>query len=168
MLKTRTIEIKDLPNRKGSRPKTGNALPHLQFSDNSTKKIYDELAKWLFSLEHVEERPTIISVKGARAAWIQDDYQNVNNTVLQVGREFTHIHPPIEDEHGGSLHLSLARQDCNTLISKSWAEYHPMDSFAFPEKVFGHILIYAPRDKEELEVIKTIIETSYKLVTNQK
>jgi len=160
--------IQNIPERQGDRPVTGDALPHLQFSDNSSKDIHDSLASWLFNLKYIEERSTIISVRGARAAWIYDNYLNVNNEVLQVGREFTHIHPSTGNDHGGSLHLTLNREDCETVISKSWGEYHPMDYIAFPEKKYGHILIYAPRTMDELKTVKTIIETSYKLVTNQK
>ena len=78
------------------------------------------------------------------------------------------LSPFTGNDHGGSLHLTLKREDCETVISKSWGEYHPMDPVAFPEKVYGHILIYAPRTKEELEVTETIINTAYNLVTNQK
>ncbi len=159
--------ITDISIRQGNRPVTGDALPHLQFSDNATKEMYAELAKWLFSLENVEERPTIISVRGARAAWIKDNYSNINEEVLQFGREFTHIHPPMDNEHGGSLHLSLRREDAERVIAKGWGEYHPLDSRIFSDKKFGHVLIYAPRSEEELDNIKTIIESSYKLVTNQ-
>lgn len=159
-------KLEKLPLRKGDRPTTGDALPHLQITDNSSVELFDELAEWLFSLEYIEERPTIISVKGTRAAWIKNDYQNVNNEVLQIGREFTHIHP-LNIYGGGSQHLSLKREDCETVIEKGWGEYHPMDKVAFPDKKFGHIMVYAPRNKEELEVVKIITNTSYFLVTNQ-
>ena len=156
----------DLPDRKGKRPTTGDALPHLQITDNSSVELFDDLAEWLFSLDLIEERPTIISVHGARAAWIRDDYPNANFKVLQYGREFTHIHP-LNIYGGGSQHLSLIREECETVIEKGWGEYHPMDPIAFPEKTFGHIMVYAPRTKEELEVVKTITLSSYNLVTNQ-
>ena len=159
-------KIEELPHRKGERPTTGDALPHLQITDNSSIELFDELASWLFKLEYIEERPTIISVRGARAAWIKDDYPNVNEEVLQMGREFTHIHP-LNIYGGGSQHLSLKREDCETVIERGWGEYHPMDKVAFPDGKYGHIMVYAPRDKEELEVVKVITEVSYKLVTNQ-
>ena len=163
---THTVKLVDLPNRFGERPKTGEALPHLQLTDNSSTELFDELAEWLFSLEHIEERPTVISVRGARAAWIKDDYPNANFNILQHGREFTHIHP-LNIYGGGSQHLSLKREDCELVITKGWGEYHPIDPVAFPEKIYGHIMVYAPRTKEELEVVKTITLSSYKLVTNQ-
>ncbi len=159
-------KLEELPQRKGERPITGDALPHLQITDNSSVELFDDLAEWLFSLEYIEERPTIISVKGARAAWIKNDYPNVNEEVLQIGREFTHIHP-LNIYGGGSQHLSLKREDAETVIAKGWGEYHPMDKVAFPDKKYGHIMVYAPRDKKELEAVKIITEVSYKLVTNQ-
>lgn len=161
-----TDNLIDLPQRSGERPKTGDALPHLQITDNSSIELFDELADWLFSLEYIEERPTVISVRGARAAWIKDDYPRANFDVLQIGREFTHIHP-LDIYGGGSQHLSLERQDCEKVIKKGWGEYHPMDPVAFPNKKHGHIMVYAPRTKEELKVVKEITLKSYNLVTNQ-
>ncbi len=157
------FDIGRLPKRAGERPTTGDALPHLQLTDNSSQQLFDELANWLFSLEYIEERPSRISVKGARAAWIKDDYSNINP---DLGREFTHIHP-MEIYGGGSQHLALKRQDAESVIENGWGEYHPMNERAFPDKKYGLILLYAPRNKEELDVIKTITETSYLLATNQ-
>lgn len=158
--------LEDLTKREGARPKTGDALPHLQITDNSSVDLYNKLAEWLFSLEFIEERPTIISVRGARAAWIKDDYPNANQDVLPTGREFTHIHP-LDFYGGGSQHLSLERNDCEIVIEKGWGEYHPLDPKIFPDKKYGHIMIYAPGTTEELEVIKAITLKSYHLVTNQ-
>jgi hypothetical protein len=128
-------------------------------------ELFDALADWLFSLEYIEERPTMISVKGARAAWIKNDYENVNQEVLQIGREFTHIHP-LHIYGVGSQHLTLKREYCKIVIEKGWGEYHPMDPVAFPAKKYGHIMVYAPRNTKELEVVKIITKASYNLVTN--
>lgn len=169
--KTKNMEtimsLENLTTRVGERPKTGPQIPHLQHTDNSSVALFEELANWLFSLELIEERETVISVRGARAAWIKDDYSNANYDVLKSGREFTHIHP-LDIYGGGSQHLSLTREDCETVIKKGWGEYHPLDSKIYPNKDFGHIMVYAPRNKEELEAIKVITTVSYKLVTNQK
>ena len=158
--------IENLTNRKGERPKTGPQIPHLQHTDNSSVDLFEELADWLFSLELIEERETVISVRGARAAWIKDDYPNANFDVLKTGREFTHIHP-LDIYGGGSQHLSLKREDCEAVIEKGWGEYHPLDPRIYPNKDYGHIMVYAPRNKDELEAIKIITTASYKLVTNQ-
>ena len=162
----RINSLENLTKRLGERPQTGPQIPHLQHTDNSSVELFEELANWLFSLELIEERETIISVRGARAAWIKDDYPNANFNVLKTGREFTHIHP-LDIYGGGSQHLSLTRKNCETVIEKGWGEYHPLDPRIYPNKDYGHIMVYAPRNKEELEAIKIITIASYKLVTNQ-
>lgn len=161
-----TQNLKDLAERKGSRPQTGDALPHLQITDNSSVHLYNDLAMWLFSLKYVEERPTIISVRGARAAWIKDDYPNVNSDALPNGREFTHIHP-LDIYGGGSQHLSLKRSDCEIVIEKGWGEYHPLNAKIFPDNKYGLVMTYAPRTTEELKAIKVITLKSYHLVINK-
>jgi len=35
-----------LPNRVGDRPKTGAQPPHLQYSDTSSREIYDAMSQW--------------------------------------------------------------------------------------------------------------------------
>lgn len=149
-------DIAALPTRKGTRPVTGDALPHLQFTDNSPQGIYDELADWLFSLPEVEEAPSRISVQGARGAVVRSEADGV-----MTENEFTHIHP-MEVYGGGSQHLALPDADSQTLIAKGWGEYHPMNLKAFPNQDFGLILLYAPRDEEELEVVKTATLASHR------
>ena len=165
-MKTTINSLDNLTNRSGERPQTGPKIPHLQHTDNSSVELFDELADWLFSLELIEERKTIISVRGARAAWIKEEYPNANLDVLKTGREFTHIHP-LDIYGGGSQHLSLKREDCEKVIARGWGEYHPLDYQIYPNKDYGHIMVYAPRNKEELEAIKIITMASYNLVTNQ-
>ena len=159
--------LKDLPPREGEKPITGDALPHLQHTQNSPSGIYDDLAKWLFALDYIEERPSGMSVPGARAACIENAYQNVNSELLKPGsREWTHIHP-LEIYGGGSQHLSFYRADSDYLIEKGWGEYHPLDAEVYPNKHYGVALLFAPRNSEELEIIKQITLASYSAATNQ-
>ncbi len=151
-----TQAITDLASRQGSRPVTGDALPHLQFTDNSPQAIYDELAEWLFALDGVTEAPSTISIRGTRGAIVS------SSESASGEYEFTHIHP-MDVYGGGSQHLALLHDDAEALIAKGWAEYHPMNLRAFPEQDRGLVLLYAPRDADELEVVKTVTLASYAL-----
>lgn len=92
-----------LPTRRGHRPKTTPTNPHTQLEQNPEHDVVDELARRAFALPDVEERPSAISVPGARALWLREDVPAGPKEAFMVGREFAHIHPMPD----GSLHAAL-------------------------------------------------------------
>ena len=147
-----------LPVRAGEKPQTGPSMPHLQLSDNSNDETYLALADWLFSLEHVEERPTRVSIPSTRAAWIVESYEGVPPG---LNREFTHIHTK---PGPGSQHISLPKEAASEAVAKGWGEYHPIDD-QIPD--FDLIMVFAPRDIQDLETVKLITMQGYKFVLGQ-
>ena len=154
----------ELKQRPGDAPSTTEHVPHEQLDQNSSRDIYNKFAAWLFSLEHVVEKPSGISLPGAREACVSASYENPNPKAFLVGKEFTHIHPlPL----GGSQHLILPNEEANEVVDKGWGIVHPLnDQFTMGESHFL-LLIFAPRDKEDLEIIKTITERSYLYALNR-
>ena len=147
-----------LPTRDGEKPQTGPSMPHLQLSDNSNDETYQALASWLFSLEHVEERPTRVSIPSTRAAWIVESYEAVPPG---LNREFTHIHT---EPGPGSQHISLPKEAASEAVAKGWGEYHPIND-QIPN--FDLLMVFAPRDMKDLETIKSITMQGYKFVLGQ-
>lgn len=82
-----------LPQRSGSRPRTTPTNPHTQLEQNPEREVVEELALKVFALPDVEERPSAISVPGARALWLRDDVPPGPREAFMIGREFAHIHP---------------------------------------------------------------------------
>ena len=71
-----------------------------------------------------------------------------------IGREFAHIHPMPD----GSLHAALPPEVAREALEKGWAEQHPVARLGYiPENV---VMIYAPRDEPELEVVLKLVEES--------
>jgi hypothetical protein len=146
-----------LPQRSGPRPRTTPTNPHTQLDQQPADlAIRDELARRLFSLEGVEERPSAISVPGARALWLADpDAGGPSEAAFLVGREFAHLHP--RDDQ--SLHAMLPPALAEEAIDAGWAELHPVARLGLiPETA---VMIYAPRDEEELEVVERLVRASY-------
>ena len=73
-----------------------------------------------------------------------------------VGAEFAHLHPPYD----GSLHLVLPREMAHVLVEKGWGETHPMADFMAGDSSTP-IMVYGPRDEEELEVVWSILRTAH-------
>jgi hypothetical protein len=148
-----------LPQRAGDPPVTGQQPPQLQFSDQSPRDVYQKLADWFFSTYlHTREEPTRISVPTSRALWLDENIQASPAAFMPPpgSREFAHLH---ED---GSLHLVMAGEDEREVISKGWGLHHP-----WKDRGVNEILVYAPRNTEEIELLKPVIEASYRFAMRE-
>ena len=145
-----------LPKRSGSRPKTTPTNPHTQLEQNPQPEVVQELAQRVFALAGVEERPSAISVPGARALWLREELPAGPQEAFMIGREFAHIHP-IPDR---SLHAALPPEVAQEAIRKGWAEQHPAARMGnIPQNV---VMIYAPRDAQEIEVVAGLVVEAYR------
>ena len=150
------MKQKALPERADQRPRTTPTNPHTQLDQNPEDLVVRELAQRLFALPAVEERPSAMSVPGARALWLRDEVSPGPPEAFLIGREFAHIHPMPD----GSLHAALLPELAEEAIEKGWAEQHPVARM-------GHIspnvvMIYAPRNPGEMETVASLVEESYR------
>jgi hypothetical protein len=72
-----------------------------------------------------------------------------------VGREFAHMHPAPDR----SLHITLPERRAREAIEAGWAEPHPL--VAQDVLPPTHVMVYAPRDDAELEVVYGLVWESY-------
>jgi hypothetical protein len=118
--------------------------------------VAEELARKVFALPGVEERPSAISVPGARALWLREGVPAGPPEAFMVGREFAHIHPMPD----GSLHAALPPEVAREAIRKGWAEQHPVARLGhIPPNV---VMVYAPRDAEEVGLVAGLVEEAYR------
>lgn len=148
-----------LPRREGSRPPTNKNMPHSQIGVRPVPAVNEALFQRCFSLPDVRNEPTVISVPGARALWLDENLPLAHPEVIARGREFAHIHPD------GSLHASLPPERAKEAIEAGWAEPHPIAAYMGWE---GMVMLYTPRDMAELDVIFQLIVDSYNYVTGRK
>ena len=147
-----------LPERKHARPVTYNGMPHAQIDVDPLPEINTELFRLCFSLPNVTNRPTVISIPGARALWLDEDIPIVHPENIARGREFAHIHPD------GSLHASLPPERAREAVKKGWAEPHPIAQYTGLE---GMVMLYTPLDMDELDVIFELVVDSYNFITGR-
>ena len=140
--------------RRGPRPRTTSTNPHTQLDQTAPLELQSALAGRIFGFQCVEERPSAISVPGARALWLCDECAAGAADAFLIGREFAHLHPPYD----GSLHAALPLALAEAAIEAGWAEPHPMALRGLiPRNV---VMVYGPRDEAELEVVARLIEAS--------
>ncbi|HEV8231657.1 MAG TPA: luciferase family protein [Thermoanaerobaculia bacterium] len=112
------------------------------------------LADGLFALPGVRERPSAISVPGARALWLDPADARGPREAFMVGREFAHLHP-LPD---GSLHVALPPGVASEAIERGWAEIHPVARLGLiPDNV---VMIYAPRDDAEAAIVLDLVQSA--------
>ena len=151
-----TITLENMPVRPGDRPATTPTNPHTQLTQQPEDLSYiQELTRWAFTLSHIEKRPSGVSVPGAVAMCMEDDHTCDSCHAFMIGTEFAHFHPHPDY----SMHLGLPQADAEVIIGKGWGEWHPLITRGLlPPNI---IMMYAPRNQEELEVAKFILAHSY-------
>jgi hypothetical protein len=148
--------IGPLPTRAGSRPATSTGMPHRQLDQQPADP--GALAERVFGHlpAGVHEAPSAISVPGARALVLDDEVPPGPPEAFLVGREFAHLHPA--PDH--SLHLTLPVAVVREAVAAGWAEPHPaVAAGAAPPTA---VLVYAPRDAHEVDVVVDLLEQSHR------
>jgi phospholipase/carboxylesterase len=148
-----------LPERSGPRTQTSGTVPHVQIGVEPVTAVNDELFRRAFALPGVEDRPTIVSLPGARGMWLSEDIALAHPEAIVNGREFAHIHPD------GSLHAPLPYERALEVAEKGWGERHPWADDR--EGWDGFVMLFTPRSMAELDIILQLIVESYNHVTGQ-
>lgn len=143
-----------LPKRVGEAPTITEGMPQLQIGVDAVEAVNDELFRRVYSLPSVENQLTVISpVEGSRALWVDSAIDVAHPELLPKERELGHIHPD------GSLHMAMDPARGQEAVDAGWALFHPA---ADTRPGFqGFMLLYTPRDMEELDVICQLIVDGY-------
>ncbi|MEW2915525.1 luciferase family protein [Ruegeria sp. ANG10] len=150
-----------LPKRSGPLPETQGQLPHSQLTQHGPDEIIDALHAWCFALPNVNKEDSGISVPGSRALVLHDGVSG-NQAAFMIGREFAHIHPKPDN---GSMHLVLPVEDVAEVKRTGWGEDHYLVTQG--QWPIGLVMIYSPRDEDELDTAKKIVARSYEFATGQ-
>jgi hypothetical protein len=144
-----------LAPRKGTRPLVQGIAPQRQRTQRSPSAIYASLVTRLAALSldprnHLVQRTSCFEKNSAGLF-------TSSPITRTCGGEICHVHPS-----DGSLHLTLHPADAKVLLERRWGERHPLARGGwcrrFVPKEF--VLVYAPRDQAEVEVIMGIVAAS--------
>jgi hypothetical protein len=145
-----------LPLRVGDRPRTTPTNPHTQLDQQpQDPRWVGELARRIFALPGVVEAPSRISVPGARALVLGPDESIGPPEAFLIEREFAHLHPA--PDH--SLHAMLPSAAVTEAVAAGWAEPHPVALRGLIPP--NAVMLYAPRDEAELDVIERLVRASH-------
>ena len=151
--------LQQIPQRLGPRSETRRPTParhlaHQQLTQNAPPELQETLFERARALPGVQVGPSLVSVPGARAFFLEEQMAQGPASAFQRGREFAHLHPAYD----GSLHLTLPPAAVQVVLDKGWGESHPIS---------GTPMIYGPRDAQELEVVWHLLLLSYRFARGE-
>lgn len=143
-----------LPDRPGPRPQTTaptreHPFPHQQLDQRAPEHLQEELFQRARTLPGVRVGRSLVSLPESRAFHLEDDAARGPREAFQRRTEFAHIHT----DNDGSLHLTLPPDLYEQVLATGWGEPHP---------VSGTMMLFGPRDDDELEVAWQILQASWR------
>lgn len=147
----------DLPDRQGPRPTIAHwPVPHRQLNQLLTtdaraasSAIADEIAAAGERRLHVATSK--FERRGPAVFVTEPDH---NTPWLKDARgEAGHVHAS-----DGSLHLVLPPADARIVIERGWGERHPLCGAPIVGLPNTYLLIYAPRDEQERDIIRYLFK----------
>ena len=150
-------DLSILPEREGPRRETTGDVPHIQLNAEPDPDLGFELRRRVFRLPGVDDRPSQLSLPGARGLWLEDRVEVVRDDILGRSREFAHIHPD------GSLHIWLPVDRAQEVHDTKWGELHPwVDREGFWD---GVVMVFTPETMADVEVTVQLVVDAYNFVT---
>ena len=142
-----------LPSRVGERPVTSTEGPHSQLTQQSNHKLWERLVKGALQLPHVIRGHSSVSPASSVAILFDDITEVVRpKTSLSPKAPLEPVH--IHGEHDTSTHLCLPIERVKELCDLGWGEPHQFEDYG------TEIMVYGPRDENELEVVLSLISES--------
>jgi hypothetical protein len=146
-------QAENLRARRGNPPRTIPDYPHEQLTQGGTAALRERLRERAGALPGVLEGSNGTSVPDIRTFLLEPGYAEGPREAFLAGGEFAHLH------HDGSLHLTLPRGLGDEVVVQGWGEVHVDAGARRGSPIF--MMIYAPRDEDELEAVWRIFELSY-------
>ncbi|KAL6155540.1 hypothetical protein ACJBU6_05755 [Exserohilum turcicum] len=144
-----------LSPRPGTRPVIRGIAPQRQQTQISSAAIYASLVQRIKALAS-EPRNRLAERTSCFEKHSSGLFTSVPIT-RTCGGEVCHAHPS-----DGSMHMTLHPADANLMIAKGWGERHPLARGGWCRKFVPRefVLVYAPRDEQEVEVVAKLIAAS--------
>ncbi|KZP22935.1 hypothetical protein FIBSPDRAFT_665193, partial [Athelia psychrophila] len=165
--KQRWLDSAAVPERRGARPALSwHVIPHRQLDRIPSVEVQESLTS-IFNTR-LAANPVLVEMAPSPHEKMSDGLilhralPSPHKVADESKREIAHLHPWKDF----SLHVTMAPQDCKLLIERGWGERHPLSGTRIIPKEY--LLIYAPRDEEELGVVERILVASIGYMTGSR
>lgn len=149
--------LQRIPNRPGPSPTATFEIPHQQLNQPAPIVVQEELITAVAALPNVLLWESPNSLPGAIGWILGESLDTDEKGDLIAGSEFGHQHR----NEVGSMHLSLPAAASQIVLEKGWAVLHPFSTVIHGSRAVDYLLVYAPRDNEDLKIVWLIVQASY-------
>jgi hypothetical protein len=151
---TRRFAAAALPARNGVRPKTIIGPLHVQCNGHGDPKYLNQLLNDVLSWAHIEPTPTSPNHMDRVPIRLQEIAATKDSSAFISGTEFAQVLLAAP-----TIILVLPLVCAHWAIVKRWAEPHYLQSFGLMPA--GTVIVYTPRNREELEICYSLFFESY-------
>ena len=146
------------PVREGPPPDTPDGVPHQQHSQNASLEMQDALMASIRVLPGVYVIETEFSLPGSLGWRLEPEFAMGPDEAFITTEtlEFGHLHQPFD----GSMHMLLPSELSAVALGKGWGVIHPLSASISGENS-DYVMIFGPRNENELQTIWTIAQISY-------
>ena len=148
-----------LPTRQAPAPRTTPATPHMQLDQFAPSQTQNELWQRMSAMANTDVGRSLISAPTSKALHLRPDHVSGPREAFLIGHEFAHFH----GDGSGSLHLTLPIDLVQAAVDAGWAEPHPAVALGFAPPTV--VMVFAPRNDEELEIVWHLVEASFAFAT---
>ncbi len=161
-LRPATGFLHDIPQRAGPRPQVTGIAPHRQTTQKGTSHNFAALSGAISELAH--RHPTRLRTGTSCFEKHGTGIFSVTPANNTCEGEICHAHPS-----DGSLHMTLHLADAQIVLERGWGERHPLARGGWLTRFVptSFVMVYAPRDEHELNVVMDIIRASAWWVSGQ-
>lgn len=150
-------QLRSLAARAGPRPCVVGIAPHRQTTQRAPAGVFGALGAAMDALAADPARRLVTGTScfekhGPGLFSAAPATRSAN-----CAGEVCHAHPS-----DGSLHLTLHPADARLVIERGWGERHPLARGGWLSRFVpgGFVMVYAPRDEREVEVVGRIVEAA--------
>ncbi|KAF2088887.1 hypothetical protein K490DRAFT_6820, partial [Saccharata proteae CBS 121410] len=147
-----TGHLSDLPPRSGPRPRVEGIAPHRQTEQRCSARLLQLIQA---RIRELAKDPANRLVEGTSCFEKHGTglFSTAPLTSTCAG-EVCHVHAC-----DGSMHMTLYPADARLVVERGWGERHPLARGGFFARFVPRhfVMVYAPRNEEELDVVMRII-----------
>jgi hypothetical protein len=150
-----------LPNRPGKRPVTIRGPLHLQCDDYGDDTALHHLVDEVIAWPNIEAVPFPVGSSDLVSLKVDEEVATADLSVFITGREFGRVLLVAP-----TIYLTLPLSCAHWAIIRGWAEPHFSSSFGFVPP--GVMVVYTPRDEQEVAVCRSLFWVSYNFSLSER
>jgi hypothetical protein len=146
----------ELPARRGQRPKTVRGPLHIQCNGHGDLKYLNQLVDEVLTWPYIESAEPLVSRSNTIPIRLTEMAASSDPSAFITDREFARVLLGAP-----TIYLVLPLLCAHRAIVRGWAEPHYLGSYGLMPA--GTVIIYTPKDVEELAVCFVLFSESYHL-----